>query len=293
MTKLMHEQLTFSTGSPVKIKWCDYDNFKYPLHYHAEYEIIYIIRSCGKRFVGNSIEPYSEGDLVLLGSSLPHMYKSAPEYYRNNPSLRVKAIVLQFAKNFFSSAIENYPEFHNIKTLLEESQYGICFKSSKETDQIKKSLKKALNLKKIDLLIECIRILSLMGETGDKELLNEDYYENSFSDQFNDPRIMKVLTFINKHYSQPIDLDAVVDQAGMNKSAFCRLFKEKTSKSCIAYINELNVAYACKLLREGRLSISQISYEVGFNNISNFNRQFKKITTFTPSEYLLEFRKAR
>lgn len=293
MAKLMHEQLNFSTGSPVKIKWCDYDHFKYPLHYHGEYEIIYIINSSGKRFVGNSIESYSDGDLVLLGSYLPHMYKSAPDYYQNNPNLRVKAIVLQFSKSFFCSAIENYPEFHKIKKLLEESRYGICFENSKEADLIKKRLKKALNLKNIDLLIECIKILSLMSDTEKKKLLNEDYFENSFGSQFKDPRIIKVLTFINKHYSEPIDLGSIADKAGMNKSAFCRFFKEKTSKSCIEYINELKVTYACKLLREGRLSISQICYEVGFNNISNFNRHFKKITRFTPSDYLLEFKKAR
>lgn len=289
----MHEQLNFSTGSPVKIKWCDYDHFKYPLHFHSEYEIIYILKSEGKRFVGNNIEPYSDGDLVLLGSFLPHMYKSAPAYHQNKPDLRVNAIVLQFSKDFFYHAIENYPEFHNIKNLLEESQYGIYFKECKKTDLIKKRLKGALNLKNIELLIECIKILSLMSVTEEKELLNEDYQENSLKNQFDDPRILKILTYINKHYSAPISLKDIADKAGMNKSAFCRFFKEKTSKSCIEYINELKVTYACKLLREGRLSISQICYEVGFNNISNFNRHFKKITKFTPSDYLLEFKKAR
>ncbi|MDD3787119.1 MAG: AraC family transcriptional regulator [Petrimonas sp.] len=292
MTKLMHEQLNFSTGSPVKIKWCDYDHFKYPLHFHSECEIIYVIKSSGKRFVGNNIEPYSEGDLVLLGSFLPHMYKSDPLYYQNNPNIRVNAIILQFSKNFFFHAIENYPEFHKIKNLLEESQYGIYFKDSKEIDSIKKRLRKALNLKNIDLLIECIKILSMMSNTEDKELLNEDYFENSFDTQLDDPRIIKILTYINKNYLEPINLKDIADKAGMNKSAFCRFFKEKTSKSCIEYINELKVSYACKLLREGRLSISQICYEVGFNNISNFNRQFKKITRYTPSDYLLEYKNA-
>ncbi|WP_436416397.1 AraC family transcriptional regulator [Petrimonas sp.] len=292
MARLMHEQLNFSTGSPVKIKWCDYDHFKYPLHFHSEYEIVYVIKSSGKRFVGNNIESYSDGDLVLLGSFLPHMHKSDSIYYQNNPNTRVNAIVLQFSKDFFCHAIENYPEFHKIKNLLEESHYGIYFKDCKETNTIKKRLKKALNLKNIDLLMECIKILSLMSDTEEKGLLNEDYFENSFNSQFDDQRIMKVLTYINKHYSEPINLKSIADKAGMNKSAFCRLFKEKTSKSCIEYINELKVSYACKLLREGRLSISQICYEVGFNNISNFNRHFKKITKFTPSNYLLEFKKA-
>lgn len=289
----MHEQLNFSTGSPIKIKWCDYDHFKYPLHFHNEYEIIYILKSHGKRFVNNSIESYSDGDLVFLGSFVPHMYKSDLSYYQNNPDLRVNAITLQFSKDFFCHAVEQYPEFHKIKKLLEESKYGISFNSGKEADQIKKRLIKALNLKNIDLLLECIKILSLMSNNENKELLNEDYFENRFDTKFDDSRIIKILTYISKYYSEPISLTDIADKIGMNKSAFCRFFKEKTSKSCIEYINELKVSYACKLLREGRLSISQICYEVGFNNISNFNRQFKKITGFTPSDYLLEFKKAR
>ena len=111
MIKLMHEQLNLNTGSPVKIKWCDYDHFKYPLHYHSEYEIVYILKSTGKRFVGNNIEPYAEGDLVLLGSFVQHMYKSDPSYYQkeitacasDRPSV---------SKDFFLYAMETVSEFY-------------------------------------------------------------------------------------------------------------------------------------------------------------------------------------
>jgi AraC-type DNA-binding domain-containing proteins len=286
----MHEKLNLSTGSPIKIKWCDYDYFKYPWHTHTEYEIVYIIKSTGKRFTGNTIESYSDGDLVLLGSFLPHMYRSDDVYYQNDPNYRVYAIILQFAKDLFSHAIQNYPEFHKIKLLLKEAKYGVYFNKS-SNDAIRKEMHRALELKDLDLIIQCIKILSLMGDTKEKRLLSDENIENETRYQNDDVRLTKILEFLNDKYSHPLSLKEISDFSGMNETAFCRYFKEKTSKSCFQYINELRVTYACKLLLEGKMSVSQVCYESGFNNISNFNRQFKNITHYSPSEYLKEFKK--
>lgn len=293
MIKLMHEQLNLSTGSPVKIKWCDYDHFKYPLHFHSEYEIVYILESTGKRFVGNNIEPYAEGDLVLLGSFVPHMYKSDPNYHQKNENLRVHAIVLQFSKDFFLYAMEQYPEFYKIRDLLEKSQAGIYFSNCKKNELIRRRLRRALVVRNIDLLIECIKILSLMSETEEKTLLNEDYINHIPDNQYHDPRIIKILSWLHKQYIEPLSLQDIAEKAGMNKAAFCRFFKKKTGKTCFEYITELRINYACKLLKEAKLPVTQICYETGFNNISNFNRQFKKITQFTPTNYLQEFKEAK
>ena len=103
---------------------------------------------------------------------------------------------------------------------------------------------------------------------------------------------MKVKAFLHREYTRNISLKEVADIAGMNQSAFCRYFLEKTSKTCFQYINELRITYACKLLLERKLTISQICHEVGYNNISNFNRQFKKVTGYTPTEYRFEFYKS-
>ena len=143
MKRIMHENLNLDSGSPVKIKWCDYDYFKFPLHFHDEYEIVYILKSTGTRFVGNSIQPYSDGDLVLLGSSLPHMYRSDPEYYENCPDLRVHAITIQFSKNFFHYGITHYPELFNIKNLLIKSKQGVCFDKN-ANHRIRKKITNAL-----------------------------------------------------------------------------------------------------------------------------------------------------
>lgn len=288
--RLLHENLNLDFGSPIKIKWCDYDYFKFPLHFHNEYEIVYILKSTGTRFVGNSIEPYSGGDLVLLGSSLQHMYRSDPEYYKNNKERRVHAVTLQFSHTFFEHAVDNYPEFIKIKNLLLKSKRGISF-DKVGNDEIRERIIHALELKGLPLLLECIKILSLMSVTQKYTLLNKEDSEIRSEFVEADARLVKVLSFIKREYNRHLTLKEIASVAGMNQSAFCRFFSEKTGKTCTEYINALRINYACKLLLEGKLNVTEVCYESGFNNISNFNRQFKRITKHSPTEYLMEFNK--
>lgn len=287
----MHEQLEMPTGTPLKVKWCDYDHFRYPWHYHAEFEIVYIVKSIGTRFVGNNIEPFGPQDLTLLGSYLPHMYRNDDVYYHRNPKLRVHAITVQFSKNMFEEAIENYPEFFKIKKLLAEAKYGVHFTNDATNKDIRKKILSLLELDGLEKLLECLKILSLMAASPSKRLLSEEFIESKESEYFEDNRLMNVLAFLNREYVNDIKLYQIAKLAYMNESAFCRFFKNKTGKSFIEYLTELRVSCACKLLLKGNLTISQICYESGFNNIANFNRHFKKVTGFTPKDYLIKFKK--
>lgn len=287
--KIMYEQLGLTSGSPLKVKKCDYDYFKYPWHFHDEYEIVYIIKSHGTRFAGNNIEPFSDGDLVFFGSLLPHMYRNDSSYYQGNPDLRVHAITIQFSKDFFAHAIQNYPEFLKIKELFEMSRYGISFGTTPKFP-IRRYIEMLPEKTGLDQLMACIHILSMMSRTTHKRKLNDnsiDFYLPAYRDS----RIHRVLGKLNQDYTRPINLDDIARAAGMHPSAFCRYFKEKTGKSTSQYISELRIGYACRLLLLGGMTVTQICYECGYNNISNFNHQFKKITRFTPSEYIEEFRR--
>lgn len=285
----MHEQLDLANGSPIKVKWCDYDCFKFPWHFHAEYEIVYIINGTGTRFTGNNIEPFNNEDLVLYGTFLPHMHKSDEKYYQGNTEHRVHAIIIQFKEDFFNHAFTFYPEFRRIKELLEMAKYGISF-DKKGNQEIREKIKLLLEKKGIDRLLECINILYLMSKSQNKyTLANEDVDHRPLIES--DERMVKVLGRLHQTYDQEIVLEDIAEFSGMNPAAFCRYFKNKTGKSMTRYVNELRIAFACKLLLEGRMTITQICYETGFNNLSNFNRQFKSITNYTPSNYLLEFKK--
>ena len=132
-----------------------------------------------------------------------------------------------------------------------------------------------------------------MSNATEKKLLDDRSSKNDSHTQYEDPRITKVLSVVNREYAQDISLTEIASLAGMNKSAFCRFFKSKTSKTFTQYLNELRINYACELLLAGKLTISQICYETGFNNISNFNRQFKNITSYNPTSYIVEFKKKK
>ncbi|MDD4429094.1 MAG: AraC family transcriptional regulator [Paludibacter sp.] len=290
MNRIMHENLNLDKGSPVKIKWCDYDYFKFPLHFHDEYEIVYILKSNGTRFVGNSIQPYSDEDLVLLGSSVPHMYRSDPKYYKSDSVLRVHAITIQLSKKFFSYSMNEYPELNGIRNLLSTAKRGIYF-DKKANQRIRTKIIRALSLKGLPLLLECIQILFMMSNSIHITLLNQEDSESTSEFIEADTRLIKVLSFIKLEYNRQLSLKEIAGVAGMNQSAFSRFFHEKTGKTCSHYINSLRINYACKLLQEKRLSITEICYECGFNNISNFNRQFKQVIKYSPTDYINEFNK--
>ncbi len=285
----MHEQLSFRGKTAVTVKWDDFPHFTFPWHFHPEYELVYVIKSFGKRFVGDHIEDFSNGDLVLLGSNLPHFWKNDDVFFRNDPAYNVNAIVIHFPADFFKQQIENYPEFLKIKELLQRSARGIRFHEP-IAKSVGKKLEKLLKSKGLERTLDFVKILDKLARTKDYKILSSGNY-NAELQNLSSSRIDKVLHIINSNYREDLKLETVANHAGMNKTAFCRFFKEKTGKSFSEFLIEMRIGYACKLLIEDQLSVSQICFESGFNNLSNFNRQFKKQTLFTPVHYKNQFHK--
>ncbi len=285
--KIMREQVTFPPRTMLKVKWDDFPHFTYPWHFHSEFEIVYIVKSTGKRYVADSIEPFGDGDITLLGSNLPHLWKSEGADGADN---RVNAIVIQFHKDFFREEINTYPEFHRINELLKKASRGINF-TKPESDKIGRLLKRILNLSGLERMLHFIRLMDMMARTENYKLLASKGYHLEEHNELNN-RLDKIMHFINTNYQRKITQEEVASRIGMTSAAFCRYFKEKTGKGFIYFINEMRIGYACKLLIENHLSISQICFECGFNNLSNFNRMFKRQTGSTPGEYQQQFIKA-
>lgn len=281
----MHEQVSFAPLSLLKVKWNDIQSFTYPWHFHSEYEIVYIVKSSGTRFVGDSVEKFKEGDIVLLGSNTPHFWQSDSE---NNKNTRVNAIVVQFSKDFFSQQINSYPEFFHIREMLKKSSRGINF-SHKASDKIGKMLFKLLKQKDLQQTLYFIKILDYMSKTFEYKLLSgENYKAENYEGK---ERLNKVMHYINTNYQNHINQKEIAEKIGMNVSAFSRYFSEKTGKKFSGFVNELRINYACKLLINNSIAVSQICFESGFENISNFNRTFRQYTGITPSEYRNKFQK--
>lgn len=286
--KIMHEQVSFAPRTMLKVKWDDFPHFTYPWHFHSEFEIVYILKSSGRRFVADSIEPFQEGDITLMGSYLPHFWKS--DVPGDIETSQVNAIVVQFHKDFFREEINSYPEFHRISELLKRAERGIHF-SKTSGEKIGKMLKRLLKLNGLERMLYFIKLMDAMARTENYRILASNAYQLEEHKELNN-RLDKIMHFINTNYQRKITQEEVATKIGMTTAAFCRYFKEKTGKGFIFFVNEMRIGYACKLLIENHLSISQICFECGFNNISNFNRMFKRQTGFTPGEYQQQFVKA-
>lgn len=261
-----------------------YDEF----HYHPEFELTLILKGDGTRFIGDSVERYTDGDLVLVGSNLPHVWKSSEEYYSGNSTLKCCSLVIHFAKNFLGSHFFDLPEFKSVKVLFEEASGGIQIQENLR-NEISNDLLGMLQLSQTERLIRFLDILRKISISKERRILSSSAILNAYLPNDND-RIKKVHQFIVSNFKKSIRLEDVAHHASMTPNAFCRYFKQRTRKTFSTFINEIRVAYACQLLEENKMKISQICFECGFTNLSNFNVQFKNIMKKTPQQYSMNFK---
>lgn len=279
---MMNEQLPISAEHPIKARHFDYKHFSYPWHFHPQYEIIFVKESYGTRFVGDHVDHYDSGDILLLGSNLPHYLSSDERYLDPKQDERVKGTIIQFEQDFMYYAIAHYPQLLKIRKLLSDSLNGIHFPAgcSAKLAEMIESMPSAVGL---DQFITLIQILHEMSETADRQLISRSgLLQASIPDS---SRIDKIVAYLNLHYTRTVSLQEIATYSSMNTSAFCRFFKSKTGKSFKQYILDMRIAYACKLLLMNDLNISKISFECGFDTLSHFNKCFKKNMAKSPSQY--------
>lgn len=278
----MNERLPISESLPLRARFYDYPCFTYPWHFHSEYEIIYIKESTGTRFVGSNNGKYASGDVMLIGSNLPHYMKSDEAYHADDSMLRVKGTIIQFEKDFMYHAINHYPHFVKIKKLLDDSQRGVYF-PARATARLRVLLDTIPLETGVDQITSFLQLLKEMTAIKVRQIISSADFSNDTL--YDTSRIDKVISYLNKNYNRPVHLAEVASLAAMNPTAFCRFFKSKTGKSLKNYILDMRIGYACKLLLMDHLNISQVSVECGFDTISHFNKAFKKNTGYTPSRY--------
>lgn len=260
-----------------------------PWHFHSDFELFYNIKGNGKRFVGDSIENFYEGDMVLIGANLPHVWKNGKEYYQENPNYRAEAIVVQFKEDSFGDSFFQIPEMQSIKSLLENSKRGLRILGETHT-HISSELYKLVNLEGVARFNKLIYVLDILSRSKELMPLATKSFERCIRADRADS-INKVFEYVANSFRKDIQLIEVARVASMSKTAFCRFFKKRTSKTFFQYLNEVRVNYACKLLIEDRLSIAEISYECGFNSPSYFIRQFKNIKKQTPKGFIMTYKR--
>lgn len=246
-------------------------------HVHPEYEIVYISNGKGKRHIGDHISFYENGDLIFLGPNLPH--------YGFTEDLDEKhtEIVIQMKQDFLGHEFLNYPEMENIQLMFQLSSKGISFKNE-VVHEVGNRLQSMLKMNPFERLLELLKVLEIMATTTSFEILNVDGF--GFEVKTRDFGRLNVLyRHVESNFKEEITLKEAADLINMTIPAFCRYFKKVTNKTFTQFLNQYRIAHACKLLSSDEWSISDVSFESGFNNLSHFNSQFKKIAGCSPSEY--------
>ena len=249
-------------------------------HFHPEYEIHLITSTTGKFFVGDHIGSFEPGNLVMTGSNLPHNWvSSVPQETRVDE----RCLVLQFDAEFATRAIAAFPEFKRVEPLLDASRWGVLFtpKAGMAAEPIMREMLGAQGIRRITLFVALLDVL--LQSTEQVKLASAAYRSDSAS--YAETHINHVLAYIGKNLSQELRETELAELAGQSVSAFSRYFRRHAGLTFVQYVNRLRINLACQLLMAGELSITDICYQVGFNNLSNFNRQFLLLKEMPPSRW--------
>ena len=251
------------------------------LHFHNVHEIALVLKGSGKRIVGDHIESFSDSDLVFIGRLLPHASYIEKEYLLTKQD--VHALVIYFRPDWFNENLLNSSDFIKIVKLIKEIERGIKIFGNTKTRAIK-ALIKLKNSTGLERIIKLLDILDFISKSNEYKCLASEGYSNSYG-QNDVERLGGVYKYIMKNFTGIIKLDEISSIANMTSTSFCKYFKSKTGKTFSNFVNEVRIGQACKLFLNINLSISQVCYSCGFNNLTNFNRNFKHFTKMTPTKY--------
>ena len=263
--------------TPLEKKDCFYlvdrnkESFTFPLHKHEEIELNFVENCSGaRRIVGDSIEILGQYDLALIGSNLEHVWEQNVCQHQ-----KVREITIQFEPNLFGDTLLGKSQMNSIQQLLENAKNGIAFSLSAimriytRLDEITKTQPGFYRvIKLLEILYE------LSNDTEYRKLASSSFANVQVSTESR--RVRKVEEYIDTNFKQEVRLQTLADLAGMTSSAFSRFFKLRTGKTVQEYIIDVRIGHAARALVDSSMSIAEICIDCGFNNISNFNRIFKK-----------------
>jgi len=254
------------------------DNNERFWHFHPELELVFVTDGSGKRHIGTHISYYSDGDLIFIGSNLPHFG------FTDRFSGASSEIVVQWKEDFLGTKLLSLPESEHIRGLFQRSTQGIVFHGNIK-EEIGARLEDMVHMESFERLMAFINILHKLALSDEYTLLNASTVGLVVNLQDSN-RIDKVYKYVRNHFTdEELPLSTVAVLVNMTVPSFCRYFKKHTHKTFTQFVNEFRIVHATKLLSETDASISDVCYDSGFNNFSHFNRNFKKITGKSPRDY--------
>jgi AraC-like DNA-binding protein len=255
-------------------------------HYHPEVELIYFKEGNGTQFIGDNIQRFQSGDVILLGANLPHYWRFDDIYFEDL-STHSDVSVIHFCENFWGDTFLNLPENSIIRTTLEKAKRGLQIASSSGQDlgKLVETIVSAEGPKKIMLLMEA---LIEIANSKQANVISSIGFRNDFHQSEND-RINAIYDYSIANFKRKIQMEEMAAVANISPNSFCRYFKSRTRKTYSQFINEIRVGHACKLLIENKSNVKQICYESGFHNFASFHKYFKSIKGKSPLSYQKQF----
>lgn len=253
------------------------------LHFHPEMELVYIQKGSGTQFIGNHIQSFKAGDMILVGQDIPHLWKCDEQYCKGNPKLKAEATVIHFLPCALGEHFFDLPENQNLQKLFAKAKQGISI-HRKTKHQVAVLLQKLLESAGTQKIILFLEILNLLSESSDLQLINKKKMPLLPVDKDPD-RMNDIVQHILSNFYKDISLKDIASVANLTPNSFCRYFKLRANKTYSSFLTEVRINHACKQLSETEKPVSEICYDSGFNNFSNFNRYFKQIVGFTPNQY--------
>ena len=250
-------------------------------HYHPEYELHLILETSGRMMIGDYIGPFEPGTLILTGPNLPHNWVS-----EIGPDDRVsqRDMLIQFTPEFGGAIGSTFAEFKAVRTMLDESVFGIAFTGVARADGVRRlrDIGGSTGARRLFLFLE---LMDMLGRaTHERQILSRSSPAAGVHTA-QSTKLQTAISHIYAHYTQDVSLNAVADLVKMEPSTFSRFFKKQTGHAFSRFVNQLRVHFACGQLARSDLSVTQICFNSGFNNTANFNRQFAAICRETPSDY--------
>ncbi len=273
------EKINPPFGSSILVKrFSEPCNNRQPIwHFHPELELVYVNGGSGKRHIGNHLSYFGNGELIFIGSNLPHYG------FTDRLSGNKSETVVQMKPDFMGDVFFDLPEMQAIGKLIERARMGISF-HEQSRDLLGPRIERLNELDPFNRLLEVVSILHALATAQDYSILNAQGLVLEINMQDNN-KVNVIYDFVRDNFTRPIALEEVADLVSMTVPAFCRYFKKISGKTFTRFVNEYRLVHASKLLAEHPSSITEICFQSGFNNFSHFNKKFKEFIGKSPSDY--------
>jgi len=281
--KVLPFKIPITKGESFRVQLDDEPYFYDTLHKHGELQIMYIQEGEGTVICGDYIGNFYPGDLFVIGPDQPHVFRSNKEHYEKGSGLRARAISLYFDRTSFGLPFFELPELSDLSSFMDRSLRGIQF-GKHTSDKIVPAISTIESSKGLERFITLLEILESLVAAQEYTYLSSLADKSQF-DEKEGKRMSRIYEYAMRESYRTITLEEISEVANMTPNAFCRYFKQRTRKTFVNFLIEIRIANVCKLLRDKELTIAEIGYQCGFNNLSHFNRKFKSLKGMSPKDY--------